>query len=632
MPRGSGKRCSGFRSSDGKFEMCSREELAGGIEPGNEGLYAHLMQGDCFCGASHGNFTFERDSEIEATYDYRDESGSLLFQVVRKTGKRFRQRVPDGRGGWEWKLGDVRRVLYKLPDLLADDGERPVYIPEGEKDVDTLIAKGCAATCNPGGAGKWNTVPEARTALAGRDVIIIADNDDVGRKHALDVLTSLQSVAATVRVVSAPAPYKDVTEMLQAGGKLADLVDVAEGETPAPPQDPWDPFVSQVTEAWYTQAPPARVWLLRDSRTEGSPGILPMGKVGEFIAEGGAGKTMLLTQLAVCVATGAMWLDTVLVERPGRVLLLLGEEDEEEAKRRLYRASRIVDRVPTDGQIVVLPLAGVPCPMIETNAKGDWEESSFLKWVRARAVGADMRLIIVDPLSRFAGKEAETDNAAGTRFIQALESIAVTSGATVLVTHHTNKLSRGPDGRVEASSGRGASSLVDGVRWQAALSGKVENGQEQVTLTFTKSNYSRKPAPILLRRGEEGALVRVPDAEEQAAEAAVTAAKELAAREREKAKRDAQEARQRARDGERTTRLEQIDRAVLEAIAATPGIGLVALRAAVSLRMAGGCRKGDVDLATGRLELARRIERRQDAPKRPVGFFPIIPNDAPVSE
>src|SRR5262249_41442791 len=60
------------------------------------------------------------DSErrIVTTYDYQDENGKLLFQVVRFDPKGFRQRRPDGRGGWLWSLNGVRRVPYRLPDVL----------------------------------------------------------------------------------------------------------------------------------------------------------------------------------------------------------------------------------------------------------------------------------------------------------------------------------------------------------------------------------------------------------------------------------------------------------------------------------------------------------------------------------
>src|SRR5262245_3843677 len=55
---------------------------------------------------------------IVATYDYRDESGTLLFQVVRYEPKDFRSRRPDGTGGWVWNLNGVRRILYRLPEIL----------------------------------------------------------------------------------------------------------------------------------------------------------------------------------------------------------------------------------------------------------------------------------------------------------------------------------------------------------------------------------------------------------------------------------------------------------------------------------------------------------------------------------
>jgi len=58
------------------------------------------------------------EKRIIATYDYKDESGKLLYQAVRYEPKDFRQRRPDGKGGWIWNLEGVRRVLYRLEELL----------------------------------------------------------------------------------------------------------------------------------------------------------------------------------------------------------------------------------------------------------------------------------------------------------------------------------------------------------------------------------------------------------------------------------------------------------------------------------------------------------------------------------
>lgn len=121
--------------------------------------------------------------KIIATYGYVDETGELLFQVVRLQPKTFRQRRPDGKGGWDWSVKGTRLVPYRLPDLLeAVAAEEIVFVVEGEKDVENLRALGIPATCNPMGAGKW---PEDFSQFfAGARVVVIPDNDESGRKHA----------------------------------------------------------------------------------------------------------------------------------------------------------------------------------------------------------------------------------------------------------------------------------------------------------------------------------------------------------------------------------------------------------------------------------------------------------------
>ena len=164
-------------------------------------------------------------SEILETYDYQDEDGSLLYQVVRKLPKRFLQRRPDGRGGWTWKLGGVRRVLYGLPQLIEAIGlEKPIAIVEGEKDANRLADLGVTATTNAAGAGKWRS--EYSECLIGAQVFIIADNDDAGREHAHAVARSLHGVAAAVRIIELPdlPPKGDVSDWLDAGGTVDELL------------------------------------------------------------------------------------------------------------------------------------------------------------------------------------------------------------------------------------------------------------------------------------------------------------------------------------------------------------------------------------------------------------------------
>jgi hypothetical protein len=85
-----------------------------------------------------------------------NEGGELLFQVVRYEPKGFRQRRPDGEGGWHWSLGETVRVLYRLSEVTeAVALERTIFITEGEKALDALAKLGIPATCSPGSAEKW---------------------------------------------------------------------------------------------------------------------------------------------------------------------------------------------------------------------------------------------------------------------------------------------------------------------------------------------------------------------------------------------------------------------------------------------------------------------------------------------
>jgi hypothetical protein len=162
---------------------------------------------------------------IVAQYPYHDEHGTLLFEVVRFQPKSFAQRRPDGRGGYFGGLDGVRRIPYRLPELLNTVGT--VYVPEGEKDVDRLAELNLTATCGPFGAGHWPA--EFSQYFAGREVVILPDNDGPGLAHADDVARSLYTIAKSVRVVwlSGLAPKEDVSDWLDAGHTVGELDSIA---------------------------------------------------------------------------------------------------------------------------------------------------------------------------------------------------------------------------------------------------------------------------------------------------------------------------------------------------------------------------------------------------------------------
>jgi putative DNA primase/helicase len=179
---------------------------------------------------ARGTQEITRRGKIVARYDYRDDAGQLLYQVLRLEPKSFRQRRPDGDGGWEWSTKGVRRVLYRLFELANADPAEPVFVVEGEKDVERLVGLGLEATCNAGGAGKRKWPKSGRDVLADRHVVILPDNDDEGRKHARRIARALEGAAASIRIVELPgiAEKGDVSDWLNAGGGLEALAELVE--------------------------------------------------------------------------------------------------------------------------------------------------------------------------------------------------------------------------------------------------------------------------------------------------------------------------------------------------------------------------------------------------------------------
>jgi putative DNA primase/helicase len=160
---------------------------------------------------------------IEAEYSYTDERGALLYQIVRKTGKKFLQRYPDSRGGWVWKK-HPRQVLYRLPEIL----EAPiVFVVEGEKDVETLRDNGFVATTNAGGA-KAAWLDTYTATLASREVIIVPDNDQPGWERAKVIARALLGSATRIRVFDLP-PTKDISDWFAAGHGECELIAKLEG-------------------------------------------------------------------------------------------------------------------------------------------------------------------------------------------------------------------------------------------------------------------------------------------------------------------------------------------------------------------------------------------------------------------
>lgn len=241
---------------------------------------------------------------------------------------------------------------------------------------------------------------------------------------------------------------------------------------------------------------------------------MPAGKAGMLVAPGGTGKTTVLMQLAISVATGLPWLGHYQIARKGRVLVALGEEDDAEMHRSLYYATKAAGITDSDEHskhrnaiyesIVTYPLSGIPVPFVDADGNRLAFFNRLADYIEEEG---PFELVILDPGSRFMGPEAETDNAQATQFVQCLETLTATKGApTVLMAHHTNKGALGAQGSSQGDA-RGSSALVDGVRWVVNLRTAEQPfsaGPPRTTLEVTKTNYGPKGHPLELVRDDYG--------------------------------------------------------------------------------------------------------------------------------
>jgi putative DNA primase/helicase len=247
------------------------------------------------------------------TYDYCDEPGKLLYQVVRYVPKDFRLRRPDGNGGWIPNLKGVRRVLYRLSDVLK---AKSVLVAEGEKDCETAHKMGLVATCNAGGAGKWRE--NYSECLRGKHVAIIADADEPGRKHAQQVAKSLRSKAESVKVLELPGA-KDLSLWVEKGGTRERLVELIRGTpewTGQPSSESEKPLIVLTVDELFMREIKPREMLLAP--------ILPEQGLAMLYAYRGIGKTHLALGIAAAVASGTRFLRWA-APRPRRVLYVDGE-------------------------------------------------------------------------------------------------------------------------------------------------------------------------------------------------------------------------------------------------------------------------------------------------------------------
>jgi RecA-family ATPase len=443
-------------------------------------------------------------------YDYRDEQGVILSRVKRTPDKKFWQLGPDGRGGFHSAKGcmeGVRRVPYRLPELLAADRGRAVFLVEGEKDADRLATAGMVASCNAEGAGKFR--PELIGHFAGRKVVILADNDRAGFDHANDVATKLHGTAAAVTILLLPdlEPKEDVSDWLdRRGGTIERLKDLARAslETPVTMIGAPEPETFPLADLslWARTAPTPKAFVMAP--------FIPRDDVVIITGDGGTNKSTLALQISACAAAGRPMLGMDV--QPGPALYITAEDDDRENH---WRLAKIADAIGTTlhdlaGRLHVVSLRGRLANELATfETDGKLRVAPAYALLRATIEATKATLVTLDNVAHlFAGNE--NDRSQVTAFINLLYQLCRDCGVTILLIAHRNK---------SGDTYSGSTAWLNAVRSQILLERSDETDADVRRMSLGKANYAR-PGEAVTFRWHDFALVRQQDLTDAGAEMA----------------------------------------------------------------------------------------------------------------
>lgn len=403
---------------------------------------------------------------MSKAYDYIDEHGECIYQVVRYEPKTFRQRRPDGKGGWVWNVKDVTPVPYNLPGIMADK-DAAIWVVEGEKCAQLLIKQGFVATTNHGGAKNWSA--DLNKWFAGRNVIVLPDADAAGTRHAEVVVSNLYPVAKAVKLVTIPGltDKQDVYDWMVAGGTRDRLAEIA-AATPVLSDAPdvqdnvqeERPDVFDVYDVHYLRNMPPVEWLV--------DGLLTKHGFSVLYGEPGAGKSFLAIDMALSVAYGKAWHDNA-VQR-GAVLYIAGEGVGGLGKR--IKAWQAHHKLTADVPFYVLPTA------VRFREPDDVER--LLRTIDH--LDTKFSAVFVDTVARaLLGGDENSATDMG-MFVDACEIVKRHCECAVVAIHHSGK---------DAARGmRGSTALLGAVD----TSIKVSKMEETVTLT-TEKQKDAEPMP-----------------------------------------------------------------------------------------------------------------------------------------
>ena len=404
-------------------------------------------------------------------YHYTTRDGDPLYDVIRyqrklpnggfvidpKTGnpkKTFRQRRPDGWGGWIWNLDGVGHTIYRHPEVEVAIAEgKTVFLPEGEKDADTFVEWGLCGSTNSGGAQHWT--PELAALFKDADVVIPVDNDQVGIEAGEKKARSLKGIAKRIRVLNFAEHVDDFP-------KKADVTDWKErfgGDA-----SKLDEILKRLPD-WRPRPPSSKFGAARMRDLAGSPivydwlvkGLIERGGVFMVAAEKQAGKSFFMMDMGMKVARG---LDYCGRKVKQGLVIYMACEDGKGVKLRAegYRRDQ---GIPEDQDLPFLVMDPTEKGAGTFSLMNDDAVDAFIKECLSweEFYGVKLELIVIDTLSIAAEGMDEINGAEVGRVLARVNRIASQTEAAVCLVHHMN--ADGKRVRGHSSLGNNVSGVIE---------------------------------------------------------------------------------------------------------------------------------------------------------------------------
>ena len=236
---------------------------------------------------------------------------------------------------------------------------------------------------------------------------------------------------------------------------------------------------------------------------------LRAGQVGLLTAPGGTGKSFLLLEIAMSVASGTPLIQGLEPGAPGPVTVLNYEDDDLDIRERGNKILRHWQDLDPAENLYVASMSGKVLSLLDMQGQVNDEH---VEWLMDRCEG--MRLVVLDPLSHLHGAD-ENSAPAMSRLVQVLKGIALETQCGILISHHTAKSATLNGMGDLQQSARGSSALVDASRLVMTLTRpkQSEDGSQDnrnLTLTWAKLNGIAPIEPAKLLRTSHGVLISDP--------------------------------------------------------------------------------------------------------------------------